>query len=137
MVLHSPLQVVERANHSFDPFPDEGRVLPFGSGAAIFYNYIDLVFYNPTQSAFQLVFNIAEHQLEGELLSCTSREHKYHIYEKNHKFTRENEVIYRHNEIWQKVTTKGQEPITLQDNCLYRNKVVVKYSLDENCITVE
>ncbi len=32
MVLHSPLQVVERANHSFDPFPDEGRVLPLVLG---------------------------------------------------------------------------------------------------------
>lgn len=39
MALHSPLRVVERANHSFDPFPDEGRILPFGSGAAIFYNF--------------------------------------------------------------------------------------------------
>lgn len=135
MILHSPLQVIERANHSFDPFPDEGRVLPFGSGAAIFYNYIDLVFYNPTQSAFQLVFNIAEHQLEGELLCSDPREVKYHIYQKNHKFTRENNVVYRHNEIWQKVTTKGQEPITLQDNCLYRNKVVVKYALDESQIS--
>ncbi len=46
MALHSPLRVVERANHSFDPFPDEGRILPFGSGAAIFYNFIDLVLHN-------------------------------------------------------------------------------------------
>jgi hypothetical protein len=23
--------VIERSNHSFDPFPDDGRVLPFGS----------------------------------------------------------------------------------------------------------
>lgn len=137
MILHSPLQFIERANHSFDPFPDEGRVLPFGSGAAIFYNYIDLVFYNPTSSAFQLVFNVAEHQLEGELLCSSPREVKYHIYEKNHKFTREKNIIYRHNEIWQKVTTKGQELATLQDNCLYRNKVVVKYSLDESKITSE
>ncbi len=137
MILHSPLQVIERANHSFDPFPDEGRVLPFGSGAAIFYNYIDLVFYNPTQTSFQLVFNIAEHQLEGELLCTSPREAKYHIYQKNHKFTRQNGAVYRHNEIWQKVTTKGQEPITLQDKCLYRNKVIVKYSLNESQISAE
>ena len=38
LVLHSPLTIVEKSQHSFDPFPDEGRVLPFGSGAAIFYN---------------------------------------------------------------------------------------------------
>ncbi len=137
MILHSPLQVVERANHSFDPFPDEGRVLPFGSGAAIFYNYIDLVFYNPTETTFQLIFNIAEHQLEGELLCSAPRGVKYHIHQQNHKFTRKNGVVYRHNEIWQKVTTKGQEPTTLQDKCLYRNKVVVKYPLDDSQISTE
>ncbi|HGT2734341.1 TPA: VanW family protein [Pseudomonas aeruginosa] len=59
MALHSPLRVVERANHSFDPFPDEGRILPFGSGAAIFYNFIDLVLHNPTADTFQLRFHIA------------------------------------------------------------------------------
>jgi vancomycin resistance protein VanW len=52
MAIHSPLVVVERSNHSFDPFPDEGRVLPFGSGAAIFYNYVDLVLHNPTDRVF-------------------------------------------------------------------------------------
>lgn len=36
LVLHSELQLVERANHSFDPFADDGQVLPFGSGAAVF-----------------------------------------------------------------------------------------------------
>ncbi|WP_074423376.1 VanW family protein [Serratia sp. 14-2641] len=62
MEIHSPLVVAERANHSFDPFPDEGRILPFGSGAAIFYNYIDLVLHNPAQGSVQLVFNVAERQ---------------------------------------------------------------------------
>ncbi len=70
MVSAFPLRVVERANHSFDPFPDEGRILPFGSGAAIFYNFIDLVLHNPTADTFQLRFHIAAHQLEGELLSA-------------------------------------------------------------------
>lgn len=36
LVLHSELQLVERAKHSFDPFADDGRVLPLGSGAAVF-----------------------------------------------------------------------------------------------------
>nr|WP_326839005.1 VanW family protein [Pseudomonas mandelii] len=62
--------MVERSNHSFDRFPDEGRVLPFGSGAAIFYNYVDLVLHNPTDRHFQLKLklNVGEQQLEGELL---------------------------------------------------------------------
>jgi hypothetical protein len=43
MFLHSPLTVVERSEHSFDPFPDNGRVLPWGVGCSIVYNYVDLV----------------------------------------------------------------------------------------------
>ena len=54
LVLHSPLTIVEKSQHSFDPFPDEGRVLPFGSGAAIFYNYIDYQFTNNTDKTFQI-----------------------------------------------------------------------------------
>ena len=53
LVMHSPLTIIEKSNHSFDPFPDEGRVLPFGSGAAIFYNYIDFRFTNNTKDMFQ------------------------------------------------------------------------------------
>jgi VanW like protein len=35
MVLHSPLVITERSEHSFDPFPDNGRVLPWGVGCTI------------------------------------------------------------------------------------------------------
>lgn len=130
MAIHSPLQVIERANHSFDPFPDEGRILPFGSGAAIFYNYIDLVLFNPTKNTFQLIFNVAEHQLEGELLCDEPREVKYHVYQKAHRFVRKGNRVYRQNEIWRDISTKGQDPVLLKSECLYRNDVVVKYHVD-------
>jgi len=35
---------IERHHHSFDPFLDTGRVLPFASGAIVMYNYRDLRF---------------------------------------------------------------------------------------------
>lgn len=85
MAIHSPLVVVERSNHSFDPFPDEGRVLPFGSGAAIFYNYVDLVLHNPTDRHFQLKLNVGETQLEGELLCDRVREYRYHVFQEAHR----------------------------------------------------
>ena len=44
LVIHSALTVTERHHHSFDLFPDDGRVLPFGSGATVFYNYLDYQF---------------------------------------------------------------------------------------------
>jgi vancomycin resistance protein VanW len=63
----------------------EGMELSFGearigSGAAIFYNYIDLVLHNPTDRHFQLKLNVAEQQLEGELLCDQVREFRYHAY---------------------------------------------------------
>jgi vancomycin resistance protein VanW len=54
LVIHSPLTVTERYHHSFDPFPDDGRVLPFGSGATVFYNYRDYQFTNNTPHTFQI-----------------------------------------------------------------------------------
>ncbi|MGO4598337.1 VanW family protein [Terrabacter sp. 2RAF25] len=43
MFLHSELTILERSEHSFDPFPDKARVLPWGVGCSIVYNYVDLV----------------------------------------------------------------------------------------------
>ncbi len=44
LCLHSPLTVKEQHHHQLDIFPDSGRVLPFGSGSGVFYNYGDLQF---------------------------------------------------------------------------------------------
>ncbi len=134
MAIHSPLVVVERSNHSFDPFPDEGRVLPFGSGAAIFYNYIDLVLHNPSTSTFQLKLKVGESQLEGELLCEQPRDFNYHIHQRGHRFTREGSRVLRENEIWRDVLTKGQNPQLERRELLYRNRVVVKYPVADELL---
>jgi vancomycin resistance protein VanW len=131
MAIHSPLVVVERSNHSFDPFPDEGRVLPFGSGAAIFYNYVDLVLHNPTNLHFQLKLTVGEQQLEGELLCDQVRAFRYHIYQRGHRFVREDGRVFRENEIWRDIRTKGQESVLVRSERLYKNRVVVKYTVND------
>ena len=67
MVMHSALTVTERSEHSFDPFPDNGRVLPWGTGCSIVYNYVDLQFRNDTEATFQLRANVGDRYLEGEM----------------------------------------------------------------------
>lgn len=134
MAIHSPLVVVERSNHSFDPFPDEGRVLPFGSGAAIFYNYVDLVLHNPTDRSFQLKLNVGETQLEGELLCDRVREYRYHVFQEAHRFVREGSRVFRENEIWREVREKGQVGELVERVRLYRNRVVVKYDVADELI---
>lgn len=134
IALHSPLRVVERSNHSFDPFPDNNRVLPFGSGAAIFYNFVDLVLHNPTNDTYQILCKVGEHQLEGELRCDAPTDVKFHVYEKNHAFIRENGIIYRHNELWRDMISKGHNPKILRSELLYANKAVVKYHVDESAL---
>ena len=54
LALHLPLTIHERHHHSFEPFPDDGRILLFASGATAFYNYLDFQLTNNTEWTFQI-----------------------------------------------------------------------------------
>ena len=86
MVLHSPLTVVERSEHSFDPFPDKARVLPWGVGCSIVYNYVDLVVRNDTDLTFQLLRSVGERHLDGELRSDRPTPHSYRVHARDELF---------------------------------------------------
>lgn len=135
MALHSPLEVVERHHHSFDPFPDENRTLPFGSGAGVFYNYIDLRFYNPTNRTFQVCLSVTDGHLKGSILTERETTESFHVIEKGHRFIREGDKIYRANEIWREVIDK-RTGNKIREEMLVKNFSEVKYELnfaDETC----
>lgn len=127
LVIHSPLTVVERHHHSFDPFPDEGRVVPFGSGATIFYNYVDYQFTNHTPYTFQINLWISEKCLEGELRISEELDYAYHVYEKDHQFLKVSGLYYRKNEIWRDKIAKFKSGKVLQSEMIARNFAEVKY----------
>ncbi len=106
LALHSPLTINERHHHSLDPFPDDGRVLPWASGAAVFYNYVDFQLTNNTNDIFQLKLWLTDELLEGELLVNNELAHSYKVQERNHAFIKEGEQYYRTNEIWQRKIDK-------------------------------
>ncbi len=128
MALHTPLEITERHHHSFDPFPDENRTLPFGSGAGVFFNYIDLRFYNPTDSIFQIRLNVAENHLKGTIYSEKEPEFSYHVIEKNHRFIKTGEKIYRENEIWREVINR-KTGNRVNEERLVSNFAEIKYDL--------
>ncbi|HYJ66246.1 MAG TPA: VanW family protein [Nocardioidaceae bacterium] len=129
MVLHSPLTVTERSEHSFDPFPDNGRVLPWGTGCSIVYNYVDLCFRNGTDLTFQLFVRVGERYLEGELRADRSPEHSYSVHARDEEFLRLGSEHFRRNEIWRDLIDRrtgdrvGSE--RLRSNC-----ALVKYVPD-------
>jgi vancomycin resistance protein VanW len=129
LFLHSPLTITQRQHHSYDVFPDSGRVLPFGSGATVFYNLIDLQIKNNTHHTFQIKLNISENFLEGELRADHDLATYYHIYEKEHYFIKHNQRYYRYNEIHRQ--TKDVSGNILNDEKITTNLAPVMYKIEE------
>lgn len=108
MVLHSPLDVVEHHHHDgVDLFPDFNRVVPFGTGTSILYNYKDYRVKNNTQQPFQFVVYTTEEYLCGELRTTQPLEHSYHIKAEEEFFSREDGVVYRNGKVYRSVVDKN------------------------------
>ena len=106
--LHAPTEIVERHHHSKDVFPDSGRTLPFGSGATIFYNFVDLQVKNVSKFPLQLKIWLTEDHLKGQLLSGGRVIEKFHVIEKNHLFIKRAKKYFRYNEILREVQIEGR-----------------------------
>ncbi len=107
MVLHSDLTVVERSEHSFAPFPDQGRVLPWGVGCSIVYNYVDLVVRNDTDHPVQLRTWVGERYLHGQLRTDSRPEHSWKVEARDEQFLRHDGQVFRRNEIWRRRIDRG------------------------------
>lgn len=126
MVMHSSLIVVERSEHGFDPFPDNNRVIPWGSGAAIYYNYVDLVFRNDTDSTFQFVTRVGERYLEGELRVDVKQANSYSADARDEHFFVHEGRYFRRNEIWRTVIDRRTGDHVAEER-LKRNLALVTY----------
>lgn len=126
MVLHSDLTVTERSGHSFDPFPDNGRVLPWGVGCSIAYNYVDLAFRNDTDRTYQLAAWVDERHLRGSLRADSPLPHSYRVEAREERFLRFEGQVFRQNEIWQTTIDKvtGNR---VAEKAVKRNCALVKY----------
>lgn len=124
LFLHTPVQVTERKHHSIDVFPDNGRTIPFGSGATIYYNLIDLKIKNTSKFPIQLKLWLSEGQLKGQILSTQPTKEKYHLSEKKHRFIQTKNGVYRYNEIWRSTLVQGK---IIQEEKITTNCAPVMY----------
>jgi vancomycin resistance protein VanW len=134
MALHAPLDVVEQHHHGFDPFPDAGRVLPFGSGATIFWNYGDLRLTNPTEQPIQLCVRVGRTRLHGAIRTDRPWPVAYHVDELGHRFVREADgAVYRENELWRRAVDRRTGE-TVQRTLLTRNHSLVSYPVPDGLV---
>lgn len=126
MVLHTPLTVTERWRHSYDVFPDENRTLPFGSGATLAYNYIDLQFRNDTRQNWQIRVWLSDTHLHGELRCDQPLPYRYEVFEQSHWMQHEPWGGYsRHNVLARRTHRDGA---ILYEEVLLENHALMMYS---------
>lgn len=105
MFAHTPLSIVERHRHSFDVFPDINRSIPFGAGATLSYNYIDLRVRNNTPHTYRLELWLDDTHLNGRISSDTEQRDRYRIEETDHRIEHQSWGGYtRHNKLVRIVT---------------------------------
>ena len=127
MILHSPLEIVEHHHHDgVDLFPDFNRVVPFGTGTSILYNYKDYRFKNNTKQNFQLVVYTTDEYLCGELRTTKTLEHSYHIKAEDEYFSRENNIVYRNGKVYRTVVDKTNGNI-IEKKLIKTNHAQVMY----------
>lgn len=123
---HSALRVTERHRHGFDVFPDVNRTVPFGAGATLSYNYIDLQAVNESVDDYKVELWLDDEFLYGRLLCESGLERTYRVEERDHLIKQQFWGGYsRHNEIWQ-VETDGAG--VERERMLVKNDAIMMYS---------
>ena len=103
MALHTPLTITERWRHGYDVFPDINRTIPFGCGATLAYNYLDLQLKNETTQYFKISLWLSDTHLHGRFFSNQPKSVHYEIIERGHIIQQQFWGGYsRHNQIWRK-----------------------------------
>lgn len=126
MTLFTPLTVTERWRHNYDVFPDSNRTQPFGSGATVVYNYVDLQITNHTQSNLQLYITLDDKNLHGEWRSSQRPETRYEVYEREHIIKTEWWGGYtRNNVIGRKTYDRHSNEIG--DEVICANRAIMMY----------
>lgn len=101
MILHTDMEITEHHHHDqIDLFPDFKRVIPFGTGTSIMYNYLDYRFKNTTNLTYQLIIYVTEEYLCGELRADSRQDYKYHIQAEDVFFSKEKDGIYRNGKVY-------------------------------------
>jgi len=101
MILHTDMEITEHHHHDeMDLFPDFKRVIPFGTGTSIVYNYQDYRFKNTTNLTYQLIIYVTDEYLCGELRADNRQDYKYHIVAEDVFFSKENDGVYRNGKVY-------------------------------------
>lgn len=91
-------------------------------------NYIDLQIKNTSKNPIQIKIWLTNTHLKCQLLSPTPISHKYHIFEKNHCFVKNDHQFFRYNQIFRETKIDGK---VINCQQISENFAPVMYDIDE------
>lgn len=97
LAVHAGLEIVERHRHALDLFPDDGRDVPFGLGATVFWPTRDLVVRNPHPVPVRFGFGVDASAVHGALTASAPLGARWDVVETEHRYERQGTEIWRCN----------------------------------------
>jgi vancomycin resistance protein VanW len=98
--IEAGLEITERHRHSLDLFPDADRTAPFGCGATVYYNHVDLRLRNPHGYALLLEAAVEPPVCRAAMYCAVAEPRRCRMVETDHEFVKVNGVIRRRNRLW-------------------------------------
>lgn len=129
VALHLGFSISERHRHSFDCFPDSYRSVPFGAGATVNYNYVDLRFCNESEEAYQLRISLDDDYLHIDAFADRSPRISFRVIEENHRMVSAGDSYLRENDLI-RLQLKGESPISRET--IAHNQGRVLYDLPDD-----
>ncbi|MEM7168416.1 MAG: VanW family protein [Planctomycetota bacterium] len=117
LAIHMDARIIERHRHSLDLAPDQDRTVPFGCGATIFYNYVDLQFENTLDVPVLIHVHATETELIGQVRTQAPLTFRITLQETNHRWVRDSGAIYRENMVWRVHWPQEQRQLLFQNRC--------------------
>ena len=130
---------IERVHHSKDVFPDHNRVVPFASGATVFFNLIDVKIKNTYPFPIKINLRTTDTQLRGSLSIPVSLDYFVKLEEKESYFIKSTKThnLYRCNKLYRVFYQKNTKN-KIKEMPLWTNIAHVMYdasNLKNNIIT--
>lgn len=129
LAVRGAMNVTERHRHSLDLFPDDGRTVPFGCGATVFFPWADLRFVNPLDQPVSLHLTVAGGRLHGALRCARAPGLDVELYEVGHRFVREGDLVFRENQLRRRIRDRVGD--LLVDHALADNRARVAYPVPD------
>lgn len=105
--IEAGMEILERHRHSLDLFPDAGRTAPFGCGATVFFNYVDLRLRNTLDFPLLLETAVEPPVCRAAIHSASPMPFRCRMIETDHEFVKVSGVVRRRNKLWREYTDEN------------------------------